>query len=223
MWWIYLQTSRNKSQRGFCLQKNKNKQELKNYRPISLLPVSGKTLERLLCDSMFKFFTENSLILEIQSGSKPGESCTTQLLSLTHQIHRFFNDGHEVRSAFLDMCKTFDKDLIFKLKQNGVSGNLLSTLADFLKPVFMVQYLNIRTAKVCAWPIVIFDLYKRFFGRSHNKCQALCRQFATFFVADNINLSAINLNSDLSKINAWANQRKMTFNPEPIKQAQKMP
>ena len=33
-------------------------------------------------------------------------------------------------------------------------------------------------------------------------------------------MSATNLNSDLSKINAWANQWKMTFNPDPNKQAQ---
>ena len=35
--------------------KKNNKQELKNYRPISLLPVSGKIFERLLYNSMFKF------------------------------------------------------------------------------------------------------------------------------------------------------------------------
>ena len=40
-----------------------------------------------------------------------------------------------------------------------------------------------------------------------------------FSVADNINLSATNLNSDLSKISAWTNQWKMTFNPDPNKQA----
>ena len=38
---------------------------------------------------------------------------------------------------FLDMSKAFDKawhkGLIFKLKQNRISGNLLSTLTDFLK------------------------------------------------------------------------------------------
>ena len=41
-------------------------------------------------------------------------------------------------------------------------------------------------------------------------------------VVDNINLSATNLNSDLSKINACANQWKMTFNPDPSKQAQEV-
>ena len=43
-----------------------------------------------------------------------------------------------------------------------------------------------------------------------------------FSVVNNINLSATNLNSDLSKINAWANQWKMTFNPDPNKQAQEV-
>ena len=60
--------------------KKTNKQELKNYRPISLLPVSGKIFERLLYDNMFKFFTENSLILQNQSGFKPGDSCPNHLL-----------------------------------------------------------------------------------------------------------------------------------------------
>ena len=43
-----------------------------------------------------------------------------------------------------------------------------------------------------------------------------------FSVVDNINLSATNLNSDLSKINAWANQWKMNFNPDPNKQVQEV-
>ena len=43
-----------------------------------------------------------------------------------------------------------------------------------------------------------------------------------FPVVDNIDLSATNLNNDLSKINAWASQWKMTFNPDPNKQAQEV-
>ena len=43
-----------------------------------------------------------------------------------------------------------------------------------------------------------------------------------FSVLDNINLSATNFNNDLSKINAWVNQWKMTFNLDPNKQAQEV-
>ena len=114
----------------------KNKQQLKNYRPISLPPVSGKIFEMLLYNSMFKFFNENSLISQNQSSFKPGDSCTNQLVSITHQIYKSFDYGHEFRSVFLDMSKAFDKvwdkGIHFKLKQNGISGNLLSILTDFL-------------------------------------------------------------------------------------------
>ena len=115
-------------------KKKNNKQELKSYHPISLLPVSSKIFERLLYDSMFKCFTENNLISLNQSDFKPGDSCVKQLLLIKHQILKSSDNGHEVRSVFLDMSKAFDKvwqkDLIFKLKKNGKSGYLLNTLTD---------------------------------------------------------------------------------------------
>ena len=86
---------------------------------------------------MFIFSTENSLIFQNQSGFKPGDSSANQLLSITHQIYKPFDDGHKVRFVFLDMFKAFvkvwHKGPIFKLKQNGVSGNHLSTLTTFLR------------------------------------------------------------------------------------------
>ena len=85
---------------------------------------------------MFKFFTSNNLISPNQSGFKPGDSCINQLLSITHEIYKSFDDGLEVRGVFLDISKAFDKiwheGLIFKLKQNGISGKLLQILSDFL-------------------------------------------------------------------------------------------
>ena len=52
--------------------------------------------------------------------------------------------------------------------------------------------------------------------------QSLCRRCFTFSAANNINLSATNLNSHLSETNAWAKQSKMTFNPDHNKQAHKI-
>ena len=75
-----------KSQCGSCRQKT-NMQDLKNCHPISLLSVSSKMFERSLYGSMFKFFTENSLIFQNQSGFKPDDSCTNQLLSITSLLN----------------------------------------------------------------------------------------------------------------------------------------
>ena len=50
--------------------KKGDKQILKNYRPISLLPVWGKIFEKLIFNEIVKFFTKSDLILPYQSGFK---------------------------------------------------------------------------------------------------------------------------------------------------------
>ena len=116
--------------------KKGDKQIVENYRPTSLLPITGKTFERILYSNMFEFFTKNDLTSHCQSGFKPGDSWINQLLSITHEIYKLFDDGHDVCDVFLDISKAFDKvwykGLIYKLKQNCISGNLLDTITDFL-------------------------------------------------------------------------------------------
>ena len=118
--------------------KQGDKQCIKNYHPVSLLPVCSKVFEWLLYNNMFSFFffsSENDLISSKQSGFRPGDSCTNQLLSIADQILSAFDDGHEVGGVLLDISKAFDRvgheGLPFKLQQNGISIELI-TLIDFL-------------------------------------------------------------------------------------------
>ena len=119
------------------VHKKGDKQILKNYRPISLLPIAGKIFERLLYDRMFEFFIENNLISKNQSGFRPGDSCINQLLSITHEIYQSFDDSLKVRAVFLDTFKAFDKVwqkvLIFRLKQNGILDDIWNITIDFLR------------------------------------------------------------------------------------------
>ena len=44
------------------VHKKSDKQILKNYWPVSLLPICGKVFERLIYNSLFEYFIENDLI-----------------------------------------------------------------------------------------------------------------------------------------------------------------
>ena len=118
------------------IHKKGDKQTIINYRPVSLLPICGKIFERLLYNEMLNFFLENDLISPKQSGFRPGGSCINQLLSISHEILSAFDIGLEVRGLFLDISKAFDKvwhaGLIYKLRQNGICGDLIHILNDFL-------------------------------------------------------------------------------------------
>ena len=50
------------------VHKKGDKQQLRNYRPVSLLPILGKILEKILFDSIFEYIQENNLLCENQSG-----------------------------------------------------------------------------------------------------------------------------------------------------------
>ena len=91
------------------IHKKGEKQNIKNCRPVSLLPICRKIFKRLIFNKMFIYFSANKLISKNQSGFQPGDSCINQLLSITHEIFTSFDNGLEVRSVFLDISKAFDK------------------------------------------------------------------------------------------------------------------
>ena len=117
--------------------KKGDKQCVKNYCPVSLLPICSKIFERIIYNNTYNYLIDNNLISQNQSGFKRGDSCINQLISITHDILNSLDEGLEVRGVFLDISKAFDKvwhdGLIYKLQQNGISGELLNILIDFLK------------------------------------------------------------------------------------------
>ena len=107
--------------------KQGDKQLVKNYGPISLLPICGKILEEIIFNHLDSYLITNKIITTNESGFRPGYSTTNQLLYLVDEIHQAFDnpESFEVRAVFLDISKAFDKvwhaGLIFKLRQIMVS------------------------------------------------------------------------------------------------------
>ena len=110
---------------------NKNEKNVKNnYRPISLLPILGKMLEKLFHDSLYSHLVSCNVLNPGQSGFRSGDSPINQLLHITHTIFKTFdcNPPLEVRSVYLDISKAFYRvwhgGLIYKLIRCGISGKL---------------------------------------------------------------------------------------------------
>ena len=62
------------------VHKKEHKMLVKNYRPISLLPILGKMFERVIYNSLFNYFRSTRHFRPSQSGFLPGDSCIAQLL-----------------------------------------------------------------------------------------------------------------------------------------------
>ena len=125
---------------------------MKNYRPISPLPIFRKIFERVIFKDLFNYFHKNEVFTKCQSGFLPGDSCVSRLLSIVHHINSSFDcdSMQDVRGVFLDISKSFDKvwckGLLYKLKTYGVN-----LLRNYLHEHYQRVVLNGQTS---SWELI---------------------------------------------------------------------
>ena len=90
------------------VNKKSDKKLVKNYRPISLLPIFGKIFEKIIFNRLYSFLLDETLFNPNQSGFRPADSSVNQLLAITHDIFEAFgcNRSLQVRSV---ISTVFDK------------------------------------------------------------------------------------------------------------------
>ena len=133
----------------------------------------------------------------------------------------------------LELNKVWHEGLLFKLKQNGISGNVLNVITDFLYQRKQRAFLNghhsfwtnVR-AGVSQGSILGPLFFLIYINDLSNGLTSNSKLFADdtslFPVVQNIKSTANDLNSDLIKISDWTFQWKMRFNPDPKKQAEEI-
>ena len=118
------------------LFKGGNSAEVGNYRPVSLLPLPGKLLEKLVHARISSYMEGNGLLTNHQGGFRKNKSTTSTIVSFTDAVLRAANDANFMLATFVDLKKAFDTVnhavLMRKLQHLGLGGELLNWCKSYL-------------------------------------------------------------------------------------------
>ena len=208
---------------------NRDRQEVLNYRPISLTPCVTRVLEKTLNTQLLKYLQDKSLICQQQAESLPSQSTITQLCSLIHQWQMALDRGDNVEAVFLDLSKAYDRvsvpALIFKMSQAGFSQNMLQWFSSFLERRQQQVLVN---GSYSSWGIVrpgipqgivLGPTLFLIFVNDLPKCLSTdCALFAddttAYAIGRDTQLICTHLSSDMSAASNWAQSWGMLFNAE---------
>ena len=116
--------------------KGGDKTDPSNYRPISVLSVISKLIEKHVTKHLFGYLNKYNLLHKSQSGFRKHHSCNTALINLLDKWLKSIDDGELVGAIFFDLRKAFDvvdhELLLKKLAAYHFSLNSLSWIKSYL-------------------------------------------------------------------------------------------
>ena len=203
---------------------------LSNYRPISLLSVFNKLLEKLICKRLLNVLDKNDVFCDKQFGFRAKHSTDYAVLNIIDKILTAIDNSKFSCGIFLDFSKAFDtvnhEILIKKLEYDGIRGVAKNWFISYLTNRRQIVTINNVTSDImplsCGIPQgsvlgpILFLLYINDF----HLCSSL---FDIHLFADDANLfyyhediSALqrNINSELSRVHTWLCSNKLSLNIE---------
>ena len=210
------------------LYKAKEKSEICNYRPISLLPVLSKILEKIVNSRMVNYLNRYGINYEGQYGFRKNRNTTDAILDLTGNILEGFDKGMISIALFLDMTKAFDsikhETLLKKMECYGIRGCVLQWFRNYLsnrnlKVIFQNVLSNEFPVK-CGVPQgsvlgpLLYSLLVNDMPRSlkFSNCVLYADDTTLLISGNNIDFLYKKINDDLSRLEQWFNQNSLLLN-----------
>lgn len=213
--------------------KNRSSLKIQNLRPISLLSVFSKIIEKIVKVRLVKYLDSISFFSESQFGFRAGKSTEDALIKVVNMIYSDLNDGNKVSGLFIDFRKAFDlvdhNILLAKLEAIGVRGPMLNWFKTFLiGRKQQVKINNVLSSSllvkagvpqgsvIAATLFLVFIndfLKKQFLGIA----SAFADDIAIFYPGKNINQIFTNISEDLLILKTWCMQNKMIINVDKTK------
>jgi len=217
-----------KSARICPIFKGGNNSEPCNFRPISILPILSKIIERAVFDQLYPHLDSQSMLHEAQSGFRPRYSTASALMNVTEDWLNAIDKGHYVGIVLLDLQKAFDtvnhSVLIKKLFDYGMSSNVIKWFESYLNDRRHVTVINgVRSNErqtICGIPqgsilgpllfiLYINDLPNNVFNV---KVSMYADDTALYYNSNDIDDIVVKMNSDLENIRKWLARNKLSLN-----------
>ena len=117
-----------------------------NYRPISILPVMSKILEKVIYDQLKNYLEENNLLSNQQFGYRAGRSTEIAATLFLDDIRREIESGKMVGAVFMDLSRAFDTishaTLMDKLRSYGLNGLEHSWFNNYISQRTQAVYID---------------------------------------------------------------------------------
>ena len=210
------------------LFKSDAEEKLKNYRPISILPVFSKILERVIYNRIYSHVSENNLLYEKQFGFQKNNSTEYAILQLTNELKESFHDREFTVGVFIDLSKAFDtvdhNILLTKLTYFGLSKNYIKLIKNYLSNRKQFISYNCKTTALkdisCGVPQgsilgpLLFLLYVNDLKNASASLNAIMFADDTnlFVSHKNINTLFQIVNAELKNLETWFNGNKLSLN-----------
>ena len=210
------------------IHKNGSKLMVSNYRPISLLSIFNKILEKLIYRRLIKFFDRYRIFYNKQFGFRAKHSTTLAILSLIDKIHNAIEGNAFSCGIFLDFSKAFDtvnhEILLSKLEYYGIRGIVKQWFVSYLSN--RKQFVSIGSVKSDAMSVnygvpqgsvlgpLLFLLYINDFQNASKVLDFhIFADDSTLFYS-NKNLAELerNVNNNLSCVHTWLCANKLSLN-----------
>ena len=119
------------------IYKKRCKEDLGNYKPVSLTSVPGKVMKQTVLKEITRHVWDNRGLRPSQHGFTKGRSCLTNLISFYDPVTRLVDEGKAVDVVYLDFSKAFDtvshSTLLQKLADHGLDRCTLGWVRNWLE------------------------------------------------------------------------------------------
>ena len=210
------------------LFKSGDTDKLSNYRPISVLPVFSKLLERIMYNRVYSHLINHQLLYERQFGFQKNCSTEYAILQLTKEIYESFDENKFTLGVFIDLSKAFDtvnhKILLRKLTYFGIKGVYLDWFKSYLRNRKQFISYNDKSSSIlditCGVPQgsilgpLLFLLYVNDLQKASSIVKPIMFADDTniFFSDKHITSLFSTMNNELKNIQSWFNSNKLSLN-----------